>query len=320
MDLTSQYEVLKPLSHERVLCIPLASSQEKGIVGILTLADGENKTDKLAILTHGSGGHKNYTFLKKTAHELAEKNGINLFRFDFRGCGDSIDHMEDVRDIEFDIMDLDTVVKFFSKKITTKKLFNLDFEIDAIIAHSRGTTAMFKWSILQWRKHSKGADDAFLIKNLVNVSGRFTGKDILSWAKSNIPQWPDVEGHEVSIYKDKRFNQKLLIPKEETLMISRQSYTGDWDLLILNNSKFYKTLTIFGEKDDKIEIDDANKFNRALQKINKLIFIKDADHNFYGIEKFTKEDAAKLGLPLSARGLINYNVLVSNEISKFLAS
>ncbi|GMM34746.1 hypothetical protein DASC09_020710 [Saccharomycopsis crataegensis] len=357
MDVSEEYgSVVRIQPNERVVSIPISNApKNRGLIGILTIPTEistkqieqpiirAHETLNLAILMHGSGGHKNYTYLKLTAQQLANDNGWYSFRFDFRGCGDSFDDDEDkgialddpersAREFDQDREDLDIVAKFWNDPMnyqhllgpreskyqegsSTKKLY-----INSIIAHSRGVIPMFQWSLVQWQAHCVGAP-CILVRNLINCSGRFAGHKLFEWAGRAIDDWPKVDGIRYSMYKNKQFGQLGLIPREELELTGNHEYSGEWDLEPLNESGYYSTLTIFGVEEDKVEIEDAYRFTNALHKINKLILIRGADHNYYGKFPVTPEiehPSNPDGWPVNSRGLVNYNHAVAKHIAEFL--
>lgn len=394
MDVSDQYSILRLKPNEKVISIPFKSANQghnltssdsrnsNGIVGILTVpwalteqsvssassaaaAAAHHETLNMAILMHGYGGHKNYTFLKHTAQELSVNRGWYSFRFDFRNCGDSGKlsglSAKNGRSISVDMEDLDTVVRFWSNVENYKHLLGFETSSDAavdynkndksannhhdnsnvdkklyvnaLIAHSRGTIPMFKWSIAQWRKHQHGDNDAMLVRNLVNVSGRFLLHKLIEWMKENYPGWPtnfqDGQGIVLkNVYLQRQFHQDQYVWNEEFFDAGKgdyndQSPNNEYDLSVIGESKFYSVLTMFGLKEDKIPIEDAYRFANKLHKVHKLVLVRDADHNYYGRVKVTEENAHlenPRNLPLNARGLVNYNVEVAKHISEFLGN
>lgn len=91
-----------------------------------TLAFSKKKSDKLIIIVHGLGGHRN-EHIHFNASNFFIKQGFNVFRFDLYSWGKKARAMSNCS-IKTHGKDLDTVTEFFGKKF--KKLF--------VIGHSLG--------------------------------------------------------------------------------------------------------------------------------------------------------------------------------------
>lgn len=115
------------------------------IVGVLE----KRGTTRVALILHGTLGHKDYLFQKRLALALP----IDSFRFDFRGSHESGGAFR-YGGLESDVEDIDTVVEYLKAQ---------GYTIDLIVGHSRGSIAGMRWMCL------KGYD----VKGFVNVSARY---------------------------------------------------------------------------------------------------------------------------------------------------
>ncbi|ODV63593.1 uncharacterized protein ASCRUDRAFT_5561 [Ascoidea rubescens DSM 1968] len=274
------------------------------------------KSQNLVYLSHGHAGHKSYCYLAITSRLLAQHLNYFAFRFDFKGCGDSKDnenHHIIGRLIEHDIDCLDILFNHFDTNFT---LFN-NF---AIIAHSRGSIAMFKWALkFQLQNPSKP------LPHLINCSGRFNSKKLAESFLSNPitkHQWETKNGIHVKCYKNGNYNFNSFVPKNETIHLSSHDMSPIKDI-----SKDVKILSIYGSNDQIIPKNDAFTYDSVLNldlhhnnKRHFLEWIDDADHNFYGITVINNENKSiknPNNYPLNARSKINYNYRVAEIILNF---
>ncbi|KAG2174648.1 hypothetical protein INT44_006912, partial [Umbelopsis vinacea] len=109
----------------------------------------EGRRPRLILIVHGVMGHKNYLFQKL----LAQKLPYESFRFDFRGNGDS-DGTTRFGNISDDVEDIKTVTSYFESK---------GYEIYAIVGHSRGSVASFRYA----------STCRVPVPHIVNVAGRY---------------------------------------------------------------------------------------------------------------------------------------------------
>lgn len=291
------------------------------------------ETPNLALLTHGTAGHKNYLYMPLLAQKLSKENGWYSFRFDFRQSGDSYDpnngtsmdeNLKIIQTLEDDLVDLDVVCKFWNSWdnyrhflfAPTTKLY-----LAAIIGHSRGALIMFRWSILQWRKHKEKDSSAILIRSLVNLLGRIIAKNIEDWSKRHIPDYPNAKtGLKLPCYK---FGERtmMLSTLRETEMLKVAEYTGLYDLEQLNTSGYYRCLTVFGTDDRVVPVTDAAEAVNRLCRISRLALVPGAGHNYLGHVKVTPENALIVNpknYPVNSRGVVNYAGVVSDHVCSYL--
>ncbi|KAG7450079.1 ectomycorrhiza-regulated esterase, partial [Guyanagaster necrorhizus] len=128
--------------------------EPSSIAGVLEQSEPGKSTHgrKLALILHGSAGHKNYLFLRRLATTLP----VDTFRFDFRGHFESPGIWRQTS-LEQDVLDLHVVTEY----LTTY----FGYHIDLIVAHSRGTIVAVRWLCT--------TEEGKSVSGFVNVSGRY---------------------------------------------------------------------------------------------------------------------------------------------------
>lgn len=273
-------------------------------------------TNRIALLLHGQGGHRDYCYQKLVAHRLAAELGMYSFRIDFRGCGDSDDYEDQTlgRTLELDTIDIQNSVSYVLDG--SKNELGIDFELAALIAHSRGSVAMFLWAMEQDKLSITEPEKAVIVPNLINMSARFDSKTVYDRYPTEDNTW------EYLLQTGLRYGkwEKYRIPKNEIDELSKPDLTK-----LRNLSLKWSVLSVYGMEDDIIpKIDSAgyaNHLNRGPYS-HELQLIPGADHNFYGVEPLEDPDDADLinpyNLPLNKNKLVNYNYLAAAYILRYL--
>ncbi|KAK0213520.1 Alpha/Beta hydrolase protein [Armillaria fumosa] len=243
------------------ISIPHSTEPNCSIVGILEQLAPNQPTNgrKIALILHGSAGHKDYLYHKLLARRLP----LDSFRFDFRGCHETPgtwrqDGLED------EVADISVVVDYLEK--------TFGYQVDLIVGHSRASIVAFRWLCT--------TEAGKKVSGFVNISGRYRLHKIhetsmtKQWQKSFLSQgfhiWtPTVAGKVVSI----------------------KVYPEDID----NFGKFDTSLvwTRFPQRTDVLTIHglsdtpyDAVIYARALSSRNpgthSLHLMENAGHNFTG--------------------------------------
>ncbi|KAI9317669.1 hypothetical protein BX666DRAFT_1656955 [Dichotomocladium elegans] len=147
--------------------IEIQNDKGETIVGLLEekhAIDAGRERPRLVLIGHGAQGHKNYLFQKL----LAQKLPYSSFRWDFRGNGDSSGRAG-FANIAEDVEDYHTIAKHFTR---------LGYEIWAIVGHSRGSTAGFKYA----------TTCEVPLAHFVNVSARYQMNDPQLYTR-----WPNMK-------------------------------------------------------------------------------------------------------------------------------
>ncbi|KAI0770337.1 ectomycorrhiza-regulated esterase [Fomes fomentarius] len=235
------------------------------IVGVLEqVALGQpTQGRRIALILHGSMGHKDYLFQKRLALRLP----IDSFRFDFRGnheTGGTWAFGKFTNDVD----DIDAVVAHLRQEY--------GYVVDMLVGHSRGSVAAMLWLC----KHKEGyAKD---VKMYVNVSGRFRMEKI----------YDDYENYKETIEKQGYIDRNYVVARKP---LTRRTYRKDYDDFASVDTSIVWTqfpvhvhvLTLHGLKDAVVPPYDAFIYARIYGARNPgthtLRYVEDADHNFTGI-------------------------------------
>lgn len=273
-------------------------------------------TKKVALILHGQGGHRDYCYQKLVAHRLAVELGYYSLRIDFRGCGDLDEHPDpdQGRTIACDMEDIQTCAEYLLD--SNRNAVQANFLLLAIIAHSRGSVAMFMWAVAQEELLRTGKrDTAIIVPNLINCSLRFRSETVFDRYTFLDDEFDFVEQPALRYGKI----QATKVTKSELLSLVKPDMTRIREL-----STSWSVLSVYGLEDHIIPREDCAYFANTLNRgpyTHQLELIEGADHNFYGDKVEDEEDQEDLnprGYPLNKKKRINYNYLVSAIITKYL--
>lgn len=277
------------------------------------------ETNKMALILHGQGGHRNYCYQKNLAHRLAADLGMYSLRIDFRGCGSSgeVADPEVGRVVELDIEDLQASADFVLD--ATLNPLKRNFVLLSIICHSRAGVAMYLWAMEQDKllKDPNTLHRAIVVPNLIGCSVRFRSHTVAD-------SFPfDDDEFEFVDMKAPRHGKMLSVrvTKLELLSLTTPEFSGLRDL-----SLEWNALSISGTDDRTIPRIDiaywANALNRGPYSHHAEI-IDHADHNFQGTQIIENEGDAEeynpFNIPLTKKNSVNYNFIVSSFIIKYLS-
>lgn len=308
-----EFEIVTPLGVKGTVAVPHSADQSDFL---------QHKyappTNKIALLLHGQGGHRDYCYQKHLAHKLAAELGYYSVRIDFRGCGALADVQDPVlgRVLELDVEDIDAVVSLILGPL--KLVEGRSFVLLLIIAHSRGAVAMFLWAHKQHQllQDPATSSKAIVVPNLINCSLRYRSHTVYD-------RYPlldnDFEYMEQLALRHGKI-QKVRVTKEELKSL------GTADLLVIRElSPEWSVLSIYGTKDHIIPKEDcaffANSLNRGLYT-HHLQVIDGADHNYYGTKIIDSESDMEEynphNLPLTKKKIVNYNPVAASAIVRYL--
>ncbi|KAF4577417.1 hypothetical protein EYR36_005405 [Pleurotus pulmonarius] len=237
------------------LSIPHQAAPELSIVGVLEQVAPEQSTSgrKLALILHGTLGHKDYLFLKRLALRLP----IDSFRFDFRGNHETGGTWKQGA-IHEDIEDLLLVVEHLKK--------TYGYVVDLVVGHSRGSIVGFHWI--------SHYPDGRSVSAFVNASGRYR---MQVWKSS----FKAKGYHEWQVTVARKAVTARINPSDVEQFVS-------WDTSFVWD-KFPGTVDVFtlhGLSDHTVPPYDAVIYARALSNrtpgTHTLHLMEDADHNFTG--------------------------------------
>ncbi|KAF9648272.1 ectomycorrhiza-regulated esterase [Thelephora ganbajun] len=242
--------------------IPHTKDEGCNIVGILEQLDpdGDTRGRPIALLLHGSLGHKDYIYQKRLGQQLP----IDSFRFDFRGGHETPGEFAH-GNFNSDIVDVDVVVKHLKSKY--------GYVVTTIVSHSKASKVAMRYLCT----HEEDAAD---VRCYVNVAGRYRMRVNHEKLYPGLDKSFETLGyHEL---------QATIAGEPRTLRIYPHHVEEfcSWDTSIVWD-KFphhIHVLTIHGIMDTRIPVYDAVLYSRALGNrspgTHNLCLIEDADHNF----------------------------------------
>ncbi|KAJ6550670.1 ectomycorrhiza-regulated esterase [Mycena vulgaris] len=234
------------------------------ITGILEQISTEESTQgrKIALILHGSMGHKDYLFQRRLAQRLPQDS----FRFDFRGNHETPGTWSH-GGLQSDVEDLSVVALYLQTVY--------GYVIDLVVGHSRGSLVGMHWL--------STAPEARTITAFINASGRYRMAKILESAAAKV--WREAfaaEGYYdwTTVVARKPVTVRIR-PADVELFVN-------WDTSIVWDQFPAKihVLTIHGLSDNTVPPYDALIYARALGArspgTHTLHMVEDADHNFTG--------------------------------------
>lgn len=275
-------------------------------------------TNRVALILHGQGGHRNYCYQKLLAHKLAAELGYYSVRIDFRGCGDLADVADPVkgRVFELDIEDIELVIDHITGPSRLVK--GRSFVLLAIVSHSRGAVAMFLWAWKQQQllNNPVTANAAIVVPNLINCSLRYRSHTVYNRYALDDKSFEYVDQQAMRYGK----LRNVRIPKSELVSV------GTADLLVLRGlSVETSVLSIYGTEDEIIPKVDCSFFANALNRgpyTHHLQIIDGANHNYYGTQVIESASDMKNfnphNLPITKKKIVNYNPVVAATVIKYL--
>ncbi|KAG7444200.1 ectomycorrhiza-regulated esterase [Guyanagaster necrorhizus] len=243
--------------------IPHSTEPNCSIVGILEQLTPGQPTNgkKIALILHGSAGHKDYLFHKHLGIRLP----LDLFRFDFRGCHETPGTWRQ-GSLEDDVVDIGVVVDYLEK--------TFGYQVDLVVGHSRGSIVGIHWLCT--------SEVGKKVSGFVNVSGRYrmrVAETALAkkWTESFLSQeyhiWTPTVARKVLSIK---------IYPEDVENFCKFDTSLVWDRFPQGTD----VLTIHGLSDMQVPPYEAVIYARALSNrdpgTHSLHLMEDADHNFIG--------------------------------------
>lgn len=235
-----------PVLHQEKVVVQNAHGEI--LVGILH----ETGSREIVILCHGFQSTKEDCIMVNLAVTL-EKEGISIFRFDFAGNGESEGSFQ-FGNYYREADDLHAVIRHFREANRV---------INTILGHSKGGDVVLLYA-------SKYHD----IKNVINVSGRYDLKrGIEERIGDNFMQRIEKDGF-VDV-KDKTGNVVFRVTKESLM----DRLTTDMHEACLKINKECRVLTIHGDADEVIPVEDAMEFHKIIPN-HKLQIVGGANHGY----------------------------------------
>ncbi|KAJ3549163.1 hypothetical protein NM688_g5213 [Phlebia brevispora] len=245
------------------LRIPHPKDPDHPLTGILEQVDSEKPTQgrRIALLLHGTIGHKDYLFLKRTALRLP----MDSFRFDFRGNFESPGPWRMGAFLN-DVEDLEAAVAYLTKEF--------GYIIDLLIGHSRGVVTAFRWMCT--------AKEAASVRGFVNAAGRYRMPLIYNTI-TDMQQELDANGFFIRKESVARQPWEGRITKEDMEEFATFDSSLVWNFFPDNAH----VLTLHGLADQTVPPYDAMIYADALGSrspgTHNLCYVEQADHNFTGL-------------------------------------
>ncbi|KIK98979.1 hypothetical protein PAXRUDRAFT_610013 [Paxillus rubicundulus Ve08.2h10] len=213
---------------------------------------------KIALILHGTMGHKDYLFQKRLASRLP----FDSFRFDFRGNHESQGQRR-YGGFHEDIEDLVTVVAYLR---TT-----YGYEIDVVVGHSRGSLIGMCWLCT--------SEEGKRVRALVNVSGRYRMHLIYDGTETYQEDFATKGYYERSLTVARNAVTQRIYP-QDLEEIARWNSGIVWDRFPSSIDVF----TIHGLVDRTVPVYDAIIYARAFGArtpgTHCLHLVEGVDHNF----------------------------------------
>ncbi|KAK0237500.1 Alpha/Beta hydrolase protein [Armillaria nabsnona] len=234
--------------------------EPSSIAGVLEQSEPGKSTHgrKLALILHGSAGHKDYLFLKRLATTLP----MDTFRFDFRGRFESPGIWRQ-NSLEQDVEDLYVVTEYLATYF--------GYHIDLIVAHSRGTILAVHW--LCTTREGK------TVSGFVNVSGRYRMRGI--YDSDETKEWNESFVNDgFHLLNLKTFKIKIYPEDIDTFA------NFDGSLVETRFPQATDVLTIHGMLDRTVPVYDAVLYAKTLSNrhpgTHTLHLMEHTDHNYNG--------------------------------------
>lgn len=207
-----------------------------------------------------------------------------------------------IRTVESDIQDLQAVEQYFCEPQASLNSFcrnEAHFQITSCIGHSRGLLAILAW--LEVRQRDSKLSPT--IKHVVNCSGRFQTNLIWDFHLQRDPLFLQHGGCVEKVRGPRNSLIPLWISVSEISDLAGQDISHMLDVIVSGSNSSIghipKFLSIYGTADTVVPLNDSVLFHNALlsktkstNEYSKLVWIQNADHNFYGVPRHFGERKA----------------------------
>lgn len=248
------------------LYVPHTHVEGCSIAGVLEQVSPDESTHgrKIALILHGSMGHKDYLFQKRLALQLP----IDSFRFDFRGNHETPGPWR-LGNFNDDVLDIHVVVEYLTKE--------LGYVVDLLVGHSRGSVTGMMW-LCQYPAQSA------TVRGYANVSGRYRLYKLYDQMRKP-ENWKQIEAK--GYYELTATVARKPFYARVTVQDHDQFASGDSSIVWEKFPQSIDVLTMHGLKDTVVPPYDAFIYAQALGArspgTHNLCYVEDADHNFTGI-------------------------------------
>jgi alpha/beta superfamily hydrolase len=242
------------IDHENAGTVSPSTSQFVDLVSFI-----QQKKTPIIIVCHGLLSWRNQMLILHLAANLSKKLHCNSLRFDFVGNAHSSGTWR-FASYDQDYYSLAAVVSFVQNVLQTPIL--------CIVGHSRATCAVMKLAC---------SDEGKSIPYIVNLSGRFNARSSDSIMTT----------HQQKQDMQKKGKFELMRRGSLSYMVTAADLgeCSSYDMSSINYGQINaKVLTIHGDCDRNVSVDNAFCFEKALGIKHTLKIIEGADHNFNGMK------------------------------------
>jgi len=217
---------------------------------------------KLALIMHGTMGHKDYLFQKRLALRLP----MDSFRLDFRGNHESNGPFR-FGGFVSDVEDLTAVATYLST--------HYGYVVDLLVGHSRGVVDAFQWICTTEQGKS--------VRGFINISGRYRMAKIYDNLTPTERQILETQGSYTAKAIVARKPFECSVSYADLAQFSSVDTSLVWDRF----PRHTHVLTMHGLRDRVVPPFDATIYARALGArqpgTHNLFYVEEADHNFTGL-------------------------------------
>ncbi|KAL7438693.1 hypothetical protein ACHAXM_006576 [Skeletonema potamos] len=244
------------------------------------------KTKPVIVICHGAMSWRNQLLLVNLSSELLALLDAHILRFDFTGNGHSKGEWR-VCNFNREYEDLSTVIDFVTN--------SLGCQVGCIIGHSQGSASVLNYASRVAKQELEDGKDGTTSKCFVNLAGRYrvSGFDPLSTFRQE-QQTEMLEKGFFNITSEWGDDGRIFKVTNEHLEAYKSQRASDTDKVIihLRGDSSVRVLTIHGNEDEVVPIQDAFRFDQEIAN-HDLYVIKEANHNFNGL-KFLDEMVFKI--------------------------
>eukprot|EP00986_Skeletonema_menzelii_P002357 scaffold647_cov150-Skeletonema_menzelii.AAC.4 len=270
----------KCVETERSLACSLVSREEISFEQLENQVSSSSKenfiTKPVIIICHGAMSWRNQMLLINLSSELFTCLDANILRFDFTGNGQSEGEWA-MCNFNEEYEDLLTVIDFVTN--------SLGCQVGCVIGHSKGTASVLSYASHVAKQELEDGKDV-ICKCFVNLAGRYRVPGIhdplRKFGEEQRKEMLEKGFFEVkSAWGDGRV---FKVTKEDLDAHKFQSVADTPKVLVhLKKDSSVRVLTIHGDDDEVVPVQDAFRFNEEIVN-HSLHVIKQANHNFNGIK------------------------------------
>ena len=243
-------------------------------------------TKPVIIICHGAMSWRNQMLLMNLSSELFNCLDVNILRFDFTGNGHSEGEWS-MTNFQREYQDLMAVIDFVTS--------SLGCHVGCVIGHSKGTASVLNYASYLAKQELEEKKDV-TCKCFVNLAGRYR----VPGTHDPLSKFGDIHRAEMgqkgffevkSAWGDGRI---FKVTKEDLDAYKFQSVADTPAVLVhLKKDCSVRVLTIHGDEDEVVPVQDALRFDKEIAHIHRLHVVSQANHNFNGI-KYIDEIVAQI--------------------------